>query len=245
MTKIKIGKFAYYAGMVVVPAGIGALVGKVKRSALTGGVAGGLTALTMLGVRWQLARLFTEEPPYEIEDRLGRLEIRRYYPQVTAQTRIDTEDYDTAMRQGFRRLAGYLFGDNFNGESRAMAAPGDTRAIASERLAMTAPVLAESGPRGYKMSFVMPHGRSVDSLPLPNDSGVVIEEVPERRVAVLRFTGRYRGAEVAEQEARLLRLVKEAGLEATSEPMFAGFDAPVTLPFLRRNEVWVEVAPHS
>jgi hypothetical protein len=106
-------------------------------------------------------------------------------------------------------------------------------------------VLTEPGSRGYKMSFVMPPGRSVESLPLPNDSEVELDQVPERRVAVLRFTGRYRGTEVAQHEEELLRMVKEAGLQATSAPMFAGFDPPSTLPFLRRNEVWVEVAPHS
>jgi hypothetical protein len=242
MTKIKARRIAYYAGMAVIPAGIGALVGKAKRSTLAGGVAGGLTALAMLGVRWQLARLFTEEPDYEIEDTLGPLEIRRYFPQITAHTHVDVPSYDVALQQGFRRLANYIFGDNFNGEK--IAAPKQ-RAAGNEKLEMTAPVITAQGPRGYEMSFVMPNGRALASLPTPNDSAVELGEVPERRVAVLKFRGRYRGTEVERHERELMDLVKAAGLVATSAPMFAGFDPPTTLPFLRRNEVWVEVAPHS
>jgi hypothetical protein len=243
MTKIKARRIAYYAGMAVIPAGIGALVGKAKRSTLAGSVAGGLTALAMLGVRWQLARLFTEEPDYEIEDTLGPLEIRRYFPQITAHTHVDVPSYDAALQQGFRRLANYIFGDNFNGEK--IAAPMRQRAADNEKLEMTSPVITAQGPRGYEMSFVMPSGRALASLPTPNDSAVELGEVPERRVAVLKFRGRYRGAEVEQHERELMDLVKAAGLVATSAPMFAGFDPPTTLPFLRRNEVWVEVAPHS
>ncbi|MEO9157348.1 MAG: heme-binding protein [Kofleriaceae bacterium] len=245
MTKIKVRKLAYYAGMVVIPAGIGAFSARAKRSTLFGSVAGGLTALAMLGVRWQLARLFTDQPGYDVEERIGRLEIRRYAPQVTAHTQVETEDYDAAVQQGFRRLAGYIFGDNFNGEKLAMAAPVMTSATASEKLAMTAPVITESEGRGYKMSFVMPAGRAVDSLPLPNDTAIELDEVPERRVAVLRFTGTRRGAQIEQREQELMQMVKDAGLQPLSTPMFAGFDPPVTLPFLRRNEVWVEIAPHS
>lgn len=228
MTQIKSRKIAYYAGMVALPAAVGALVGRTRRSTLLGSVAGGLTAFTMLGLRWQLARFFTEQPAYDVEEHIGRLEIRRYHPTVTARTRVATSNYDWALQTGFKKLAGYIFGDNFNGE----------------KLAMTAPVQT-SDRDGFVMSFVMPKGRSLATLPKPNDSEVELDEVPERRVAVLRFSGRYRGTDVHAHEDQLLKLVKQAGLVATSEPMFAGFDSPSTLPFLRRNEVWVEVAPHS
>lgn len=245
MTKIKARKIAYYAGMVAIPAGIGAAVARAKRSTVAGSVAGGLTALAMFGLRWQLSRLFTDQPAYEIEERVGGLEIRRYAPVVAAHTTVDTNSYDHALQQGFRRLASYIFGDNFKGEKLAMGAPVTTRAAASEKLAMTSPVITETEGRGYKMSFVMPPGRTVESLPLPNDSAVELAEMPERRVAVLRFSGRYHGVEVERHERELMKQVKAAGLQALGAPMFAGFDAPSTLPFLRRNEVWVEVAPHS
>ena len=241
MTKFKLRRIAYYAGMVVIPAGIGAVVGRSRRSTVAGSVAGGLTALAMLGVRWQLARFFTEEPQYEIEEQRGSLEIRRYFPQITAHTRVDAKSYDAALQQGFRRLARYIFGDNFNGEQ--IMAPH--HAGASEKLEMTSPVITTSGPRGYEMSFVMPSGRALSSLPTPNDSAIELSDVPERRVAVLKFRGRYRGEDVQQHERELMHLVQEAGLVATSAVMFAGFDPPTTLPFLRRNEVWVEVAPHS
>ncbi|MFT3695173.1 MAG: heme-binding protein [Kofleriaceae bacterium] len=228
MNAIKTRKLAYYAGMVAVPAAIGALVGKSRRSTLLGSVAGGLTAISMLGLRWQLARFFTEQPAYDIEEHIGRLEIRRYHPTVTARTRIASSNYDWALQTGFKKLAGYIFGDNFNGE----------------KLAMTAPVQTTEG-NGFMMSFVMPAGRSLATLPKPNDVDIELDEVPERRVAVLRFAGRYRGTDVHAHEAQLMKMVKAAGLRPLSEPMFAGFDSPATLPFLRRNEVWVEVAPHS
>ena len=242
MTKIKARKIAYYAGMVAIPAGIGALVGKAKRSTLAGSVAGGLTALALLAARWQMARLFTEEPDYELEDQLGPLEIRRYFPQITARTRVDVESFDLAMQQGFRKLASYIFGDNFNGEQLAAV---QQRAAGSEKLAMTAPVITKQSVRGYEMAFVMPSGRDLGSLPTPNDSAVELNEVPERRVAVLKFRGRYRGEEIERHERELMDLVRAAGLRAMSAPMFAGFDPPSTLPFLRRNEVWVEVEPNS
>jgi len=60
-------------------------------------------------------------------------------------------------------------------------------------------------------------------------------------VAVLRFRGRYRADEVARQADRLRSLLADAGLSATGAPVFAGFDPPSTLPWLRRNEMWVDL----
>ncbi|HEX4451657.1 MAG TPA: heme-binding protein [Kofleriaceae bacterium] len=225
---MKISKLAWYS-LAAVPVGVGVLVG--RRSKLAGAVAGGLTALGVGALRWQLARLFTEEPDFQLESRIGDLEIRRYAAHVTAHTDLELDDYDKAVRRGFKKLASYIFGDNF--------APTSAK---PEKLAMTSPVIAAENARGFRMSFVMPKGRDVASLPTPNDSEVELDQLPERRVAVLRFHGRYNAETVHQRERELMKLVEQAGLEPASAPMFAGFDAPSTAPFLRRNEVWVELA---
>jgi hypothetical protein len=46
---------------------------------------------------------------------------------------------------------------------------------------------------------------------------------------------------VAEKSQALLEAVERAGLRTRGEPEFAGYDPPTTLPFLRRNEVWIEL----
>jgi hypothetical protein len=61
-------------------------------------------------------------------------------------------------------------------------------------------------------------------------------------VAALRFSGRYSGDLPAKKGAELLARVREAGLHALGEVTFAGYDAPSTVPWLRRNEVLVDLA---
>jgi hypothetical protein len=224
-------KVAYWTGQVVVPAAIAA-VGS-RRSRIGGAVAGGLTALFLGGLRYQFQRWFTDEPSYDLERRLdGGIEIRKYHPHLEARTRIPVTDHDDALERGFRVLAGYLFGGNRDGE-------GET----GEKLAMTAPVLAQRSAGGaHTMAFVMPPGRTLASLPQPDDDRVKLEAVPARRLAVLPFRGRYNGESVVRHERELLDKVREAGLQPRGEPVFAGFDPPNTIPWLRRNEVWVEVA---
>ena len=36
--------------------------------------------------------------------------------------------------------------------------------------------------------------------------------------------------------------LEQAGLTPAGAPLFAGYDAPSTLPFLRRLEIWVPIA---
>lgn len=122
-------------------------------------------------LRWQLARHFVSEPPYEVLERLGDgVEIRRYEAMVVAETRIEAS-FDAAPNQGFRRLAGFLFGGNRGGESLAMTAPVTQT---GERLAMTVPVTqavtgdASTGAASV-VAFVMPAGRALSSLPIPDD----------------------------------------------------------------------------
>ncbi len=229
----------FFASLGLVPPAIGAGVAALTGSRRTGAIAGAISALGLVAVRWQLQRLFTDEPDYIVEQRLGDLELRRYLPHIEAQTQVAGVDFDAAIEHGFRRLARYIFGGNQGGERLEMTAPVTAR---GEKLEMTAPVVASAQGAGHTIAFIMPPARSLASLPRPLDRAVKLVEVPPRRVAVLAYRGRYRGDVVSDRAAELRRLVSAAGLTATGEPRFAGFDPPTTLPWLRRNEIWLELA---
>ncbi len=218
--RLRFRKGLFAGALAVLPAAIGSGVGTLVRSKRAGALAGGIAAGALALVRWQLQRFFTDEPAYEVERRIGDLELRTYKPLVIARAHTMLPDFDKAQQQLFQRLAHYIF---------------------SHELAMTAPVEMSREGQGHTMSFVMPPGRSLISLPRPDDSHVRLLEVPSRRIAVLPYRGRYRGDVVEEKERELLRRVADAGLSAKGRPMFAGFDPPSTLPLVRRNEIWIEI----
>lgn len=223
--------------------------------------------------RWQLSRLFVKQPSYVVERRLGALEIRMYDARWVAETTVTDSSWERALGEGFRRLARYIGGDNrpspFQpnrlGKADAMrpAVAGRSdegndagymipmpvellRPRRSESIAMTAPVnVTRQDARSYTITFNMPAGRTLASLPAPNDENVRLERRPRRRVAVLRYRGRLSGASVAQKSSELVARVRAAGLGYRGSPEFAGYDPPSTLPFLRRNEVWLELEPVS
>lgn len=205
--------------------GLGAGVAVLTGSRRTGLIAGGLTAVAAMALRWQLQRWFTDEPAYEIERRIGDLEIRRYEPRVEAHVRVADVNFEDALHDGFRKLFSYIGGGNTRGE----------------KLKMTTPVINHPRAVTHTVAFVMPPDRPLASLPQPEDDGVRLVEQPVRRIAVLRYRGSYSNKNFQEAQARLRDLVADAGLEAAGEPVFAGFDPPSTLPLLRRSEVWIEL----
>lgn len=214
------------AAALVAPLGLGTGVAALTRSRRAGLIAGGFTAVALAALRWQLQRWFTDEPMYVVERTIGQLEIRRYAPRVEAHTRITALDFETALDEGFHRLAAYIFGANDRGQSLAMATPVTNMPRAST----------------HTVAFVMPPGYARAALPRPKDERIALVEVPARRIAALRYRGRYTGEHMLEQTRRLHELVVAADLETTGQPTFAGFDPPWTLPALRRAEIWIELA---
>jgi hypothetical protein len=107
---------------------------------------------------------------------------------------------------------------------------------------MTTPVMNTPRAQTHTVAFAMPPGSTIFTLPRPDDDAIELVPVPERRVAVVPYRGRYRGDVVAAQAQRLRDLVTSSGFEATGQPTLAGFDPPTTLPFLRRSEIWIELA---
>ena len=188
--------------------------------------------------RSQFQRWFVEEPTYAVEGHFGDIEVRRYEPVIVATTNVEAHSFRDALDVGFRRLARYIFGGNVVRERLSMTAPVTHH---ERRIAMTSPVVQTArGAHRFSISFTMPKGRTLESLPRPLDARVLLHERPSRRVAALRYSGSFSGEVAERKQTELLEKVHAAGMVPVSAPKFAGYDPPWVLPFLRRNEALVE-----
>jgi hypothetical protein len=181
----------------------------------------------------------TEEPRHSVAERLGDVEIRRYAPRLAAETTVPGDPY-AARGEGFRRLAGYIFGGNQKRARIDMTAPVAQSAGSGERIDMTAPVAQEAADAGWLIRFFLP--AALSDPPAPNDARVRIVPVPEETMAVLRFGGVATESAVASHRAALLAALSGTAWRPAGEPVTWFYDPPWTLPPFRRNEVAVPVA---
>ena len=195
-----------------------------------------LSACSVVGVR-----AGTEEPKYQTLAHLGPVEIRRYAPRIAAETTL-TGTENEARNLGFRRIAAYIFGANHTGAKIAMTAPVG-QAAKSQTIAMTAPVAqSQTGPNAYTIRFFMPAAETLATLPTPNNPDIHLVPIPAQTYAVLRFTGLPTAHAIARHTQKLLATLKSSQYHPTGTPTAWFYDPPWTLPFLRRNEVAVEVS---
>ncbi len=203
---------------------------------------GGIAVL----IKSQLDRFLLEKPEYEVVGKFDDFEVRNYRPRLVAETTVQTSSFDEAREEGFRRLAAYIFGENVPSEQLPMNAPVNLRRAAAEeegeQMAMTTPVTLTRSRTGFVMRFQMPRERELSSLPAPTDSRVHLRRIGGERVAVVKFRGTYDAERIAEKQQELVQLARARGIAVAGEPVFAGYDSPATLPFIRRVEVWVPVA---
>jgi hypothetical protein len=185
-----------------------------------------------------------EEPGYAVVSQSGALEYRRYEPYLVAETFVEgAADFDSAGNEGFRRLFRYIAGGNTGQSKIAMTAPVSQAAQAekSEKIAMTVPVQQAGSAAGWRIAFMLPRQYTLDTAPVPSDSRVRIVAVPGRTVAVLRYAGRWTESNYVEHRDELLKSLAAQGIRTSGEPWLARYNAPFSLPFLRRNEVLIEV----
>jgi hypothetical protein len=128
--------------------------------------------------------------------------------------------------------------------AQARATPEQQRGVtqSGERIAMTTPVTQASAEGGsFEVTFTMPSSYSLDTLPRPSDARVELRALPAERVAVLRYSGLTSAEIVAERAETLRALLRARGETPTGEPVSARYDPPSTLPWIRRNEVWLHL----
>ncbi len=204
-------------------------------------------ATLLFGLLWTGTLMATEEPKFESLRKEDKVEIRRYGPVIVAETIVDG-DMDSASNRGFQLIAGYIFGNN---ERIAMTAPVVAEAQSSaEKIAMTVPVSIEpqiaddskmAGAQRWRIHFVMPSQYTLATLPKPLNPQVKLREIPAKTYAALTYSGFNTESKVQENTDQLLDWLKTQKIETIGKPQLARYNPPWTLPFLRRNEILQEV----
>lgn len=203
-----------------------------------------LLIIAALIIIWSLVGYFTsnaEQAKYSVLKKTDSYEIRNYPAHIVAQTVVEgTSVNGDAFNKGFRIIAGYIFGGNVKKESIAMTAPVIAQG-SSEKIAMTVPVTASAMGNSQVISFVMPSGYTLETLPTPNDSRIKLVEVPEQKIATLRFSWYRTDARFEKIRKQLFADLARDGVTTIGTPIFAGYNPPWTPPWMNRNEIMVQV----
>ncbi len=182
-----------------------------------------------------------EEPPFSVVATVGDIEYRRYDSYLVAETVVaGPVERDQAANIAFRRLFDYISGENAVAASIEMTTPV-RQAPVRTKMDMTTPVRQEPRPDGWAVAFIVPSSFDQQTAPRPTNPNVYLREIPAERVAVVRYSGRWTSSNINEHKSLLLTGLASAGIAPAGEVVTAFYNAPFTLPPLRRNEVMVTV----
>jgi len=160
--------------------------------------------------------------PFQLVRQEGKFELRDYPVLTVAETPM------RGMDNGFMRLFHFIGGEN----------------AAQQKIAMTTPVfIRHAGSTNAAMAFVMPANLGTNDPPQPTQPDVVVKKIAAGRFAVLHFSGGRSVKNTTNALAQLTAWLAQEKISPTGEPVFAYFDPPWILPFLRHNEVMLRVMP--
>ncbi len=166
----------------------------------------------------------TEKQAYKVIKKEDEFEIRYYPPATFATIQSSAKNYRELSGNGFRKIAGYIFGNN---ES-------------SSKIAMTTPVHMDINDEGSSMSFVMPSAYDINNLPRPNDANVKLHQTPGEYVAAISFGGFANDASIKRYAAELEKGLGNRGIKSIGHFRYLGYNPPYQLVG-RKNEIIVTV----
>lgn len=195
----------------------------------------GISVIVLVSVGLIMSNV--EMPNYEVVKSQCNIEIRKYRPMLIAEVRMGGKRKEV-IGDGFRILADYIFGNNLARRDISMTAP-----VQQEKttIAMTAPFQQQSKDDQWKISFVMPSKYTIDNLPKPVNEHITIKKIPAQTFVVIIFSGTNSDKNIKDHEKQLMEYVSSNELSVVSSPKYAFYNPPWTLPFMRRNEVMIEI----
>lgn len=183
-------------------------------------------------VLFPIKSLAIYKPEYVVLEKTGELEIRQYPALIVARTRVQA-DFEDAGNMAFRRLAGYIFGDNAEKQKISMTAPVTMAPVTRAPEA--------TGAGAYWVSFFMPEEYQLADLPSPTDGSVEITRVPATKMAVVIYKGGWSEGNYDTHRERLMMLLSGTRWKVNGEPVWARYNSPFRPSFMRTNEVMVPV----
>ena len=165
-----------------------------------------------------------EKQKYRVIKKESEFEIRYYPPAIFATIRSSAKSYRELSSSGFRKIAGYIFGNNESGS----------------KIAMTSPVHMDINNRESSMSFVMPSAFDLEKLPRPSDQSVEIHESPAEYTAVIEFGGYANDEKIQEYANQLLNALNKKGIKTKGNVRYLGYNPPYQF-IGRKNEVMVAI----
>lgn len=185
-----------------------------------------ITIIAVVGVAALVASFRTgdiETPDYKVVKTIGEVEIREYPKMLVAQTSLPSSSFENSGSNGFRTIAGYIFGGNQG----------------NQKIAMTAPVVMNMGDSAT-MYFVMPKQYQKEQLPTPNSPNVRIVEEAPKTLAVIKYGGFSSDKDIKRYCKELEETLTQNSIQWKVGFMYMGYNAPWDV-VNRRNEVAVEV----
>jgi effector-binding domain-containing protein len=151
---------------------------------------------------------------YRLIKLLDKVEIRIYKNLIIAKV----DGYGDA---GFDILFNYISGNN----------------TTKVNLEMTSPVLSEKD----SIALVMPVEYTLENTPKANDERIKIQQIPERQVAALKFSGRWTTSIITKKSKQLLKELQASKIKTKGNIFIMRYSGPLTPGFMRRNEVATEI----
>ena len=161
-----------------------------------------------------------EEATYSIVYQNNIYEIRNYSDRLAIQVNYTNEG------GGFRKLFSYISGSNIN----------------SIKISMTTPAIQSNENGSMVMQFQLPSNFTEKNAPAPNDKDLKLKVIEQGYYAVIKYSGRLSEKNFDKRRMILIDNLLKDNMKILSSAIRATYNAPFTLPFLRRNEVMFRVA---
>ncbi len=107
----------------------------------------------------------------------------------------------------------------------------------NEKIAMTTPVVQSGSVDRWKIQFTMPSKYTLDTLATAKDARIQFRMTQPIKKVVIKFSGSITKRNLSGNLNKLEDFIKQNKLLVQEPPEYAFYDAPWTLPFMRRNEI--------
>jgi hypothetical protein len=165
----------------------------------------------------------TESHKFKLIKKIEGVEIRAYEPAIFSYVVMNSQSFKASSNNGFRALAGYIFGGNQK----------------NQKIAMTTPV-SMSMDDSITMKFKIPSDMKLDELPKPNNAQVRFKAEPAKMVAAIKFGGWSSDEKIKLHADKLKSILIQNGVAFDPNYSYLGYNPPFQL-LLRKNEIVVDL----